>query len=78
MEYPKLKVEYFIYLCFSLYRLTTESNGNIYVVSVCHPVPKSFYDPRKLAGAIKFSSNGETINLGCIDQTDVVVNGLVY
>lgn len=74
----KVKIKYFIHVYFFVYRLTTESNGNIYVVSICRPIPKTFYDPKKLAGAIKFTSDGDTIDLGGIDQTNVVVNGLVY
>ncbi|XP_022173979.1 putative uncharacterized protein DDB_G0291812 [Myzus persicae] len=54
--------------------LTTESNENIYVVSICRPVPKMFYDPRKLSGAIKLTPEGNTISLGRIDQSNVIVN----
>ncbi|XP_001947368.2 putative uncharacterized protein DDB_G0289263 [Acyrthosiphon pisum] len=54
--------------------LTTESNGNIYVVSICQPVPNMFYDPRKMSGAIKLTSEGNTVDLGHIDQSNVIVN----
>ncbi|VVC42634.1 Hypothetical protein CINCED_3A010286 [Cinara cedri] len=55
--------------------LTTESNGNIYYVSICHHVPQmSYYDPRKLVGAVKYSKEGYSINLGRIDQSNVFIN----
>ncbi|CAI6365347.1 unnamed protein product [Macrosiphum euphorbiae] len=54
--------------------LTTESNDNIYVVSICQPVPRMFYDPRKLSGAIKLTPEGHTVDLGHIDQSNVIVN----
>lgn len=57
-------------------RLTTETQGDIYFVSICRPTPQPFYDPKKLAGAIKLTSDGHTIDLGRIDQTNVIVNGL--
>lgn len=36
-----------------------------------------FYDHRKLAGAVKFTTDGYSIDLGRIDRTDVVVNGSI-
>jgi len=53
--------------------LSTESNGNIYIVSICQPIHK-FYDPKMMAGAIKLTSDGLPIELGRIDQSNVVVN----
>lgn len=59
------------------FRLTTESNGNIYFVSICRPIPQELYDPRKMAGALKLTPNGNWIELGRIDQSNIVVNGLI-
>ncbi|XP_026804026.1 protein PFC0760c-like [Rhopalosiphum maidis] len=54
--------------------LLTESNGNIYVISICRHVPEMYYDARKMTGAIKLTADGNTIDLGHIDQSNIIVN----
>lgn len=73
----KIKLFFLISSFIFTHRLTTESNDNIYVVSICQPVPRMFYDPRKLSGAIKLTPEGHTVDLGHIDQSNVIVNGLI-
>ncbi|XP_050055752.1 putative uncharacterized protein DDB_G0282133 [Aphis gossypii] len=55
--------------------LITESNDNVYVVSICRHVPEMYYDPRKMIGAIKLTADGKTIDLGHINQSNATVNG---
>lgn len=71
---------YNVFFFFFVYvnRLTTVSNGSYYFVSICHPVPKNFYDPRKLAGALKLTPEGHSIVLGRIDHTKVINNSSVF
>uniref|UniRef100_A0A2S2PDS5 MRH domain-containing protein n=1 Tax=Schizaphis graminum TaxID=13262 RepID=A0A2S2PDS5_SCHGA len=54
--------------------LLTESNDNIYVISICRHVPEMYYDARKMTGAIKLTADGNTIDLGHIDQSNIIVN----
>jgi hypothetical protein len=36
-----------------------------------------YYDARKMTGAIKLTADGNTIDLGHIDQSNIIVNGLI-